>query len=342
MAKYCPWCGTRINEDRATCPKCGKDIISPILYGGRSYQKTNHKKRNIGLKVVLMVVLFIVAIAIAATVYVYIVGMIGGDQTSSPELSCIISDTTGEMIISYAEMNYDWGDIKIKTDNDMVSLNGYPVGTTWTHAFNLNLMGSIDAGDSITIQGSSGRVEITIAYIPTDTIIGTWVKEQGISSEGDVSNAEAISDLIFQKINEERKKHHLTSFVKHENLTKLAYKQSNYMATNDDFFFADEIEDFEVESILDYHISMNYVSQLLAYVPLGYLELNDEARYVMQSDYDTISSYTVELWMDGENQDIILAEDMDGFVLNAGIGVSYHNSDYTQNAYYVCLLSSYE
>ena len=311
--------------------------MNPVFYGERLYEKTKGKSK-IGL-IILVIILSIVAIAIFSTVYVYISGMLD-ERSTTPDMLCTIGNN-GELSVSYVEFDAYWSDIKIKTNNEAVSLNGYPVGTTWTDAVNLNLIGMVHPGDSISIGGTSDIVEISMMYLPTETLIGTWIKNENQNNEDTVTNAQIIADMVFQKINNERNRNHLQPFIKNTNLVMLAYKQSNYMAIHNGIFLAEEIEDFDVDAIMDYQISMNYVGQLLAYVPLGYIELNDDAVYIEQDSCEDIASYVFSLWMDGEYKEQLLSNEK-GYDINAGVGVSYHTSMDTQDAYYVSLLMLYE
>ncbi len=149
------------------------------MKANRKY-KENEEAVSAVIGVILMVA---ITVAIAATVYVYVSGMIGGGSQTTPTISCTTDASADKLIVSSAENGIDWDDIEIKTDtaNATLSLNGgaaNDTGTTWVTVSNTNFVssGDVSAGDYFLVAGTDveGDVEITIRYSPTNALIGTW------------------------------------------------------------------------------------------------------------------------------------------------------------------------
>ena len=76
MSIYCPHCGRAIPSDSRVCAYCSKQIPSHGVIAAPEPQKK--KETNIGLIIaIILVVIILGTIAIAATVYVYVSGMLG-------------------------------------------------------------------------------------------------------------------------------------------------------------------------------------------------------------------------------------------------------------------------
>jgi len=104
--------------------------------------------------VILMVA---ITVAIAATVYVYVSGMIGGTQNKAPNLafSKQTTPTKGLTLVS-ADSGLKWTDFTITGG----TISGSPTPT------------AVTAGDFITLTTAPGN--ITVVYKPTNTLMGTW------------------------------------------------------------------------------------------------------------------------------------------------------------------------
>lgn len=108
--------------------------------------------------VILMVA---ITVAIAATVYVYVSGMMGGESEVTPVITFSKTDqaTTNTLtIISADPGDLDWGDLVLKVG-----------GTTTAHG----QTGNVEAGDVITIS-TTGDYTVTIAHTPSNTLVGEW------------------------------------------------------------------------------------------------------------------------------------------------------------------------
>jgi len=124
-----------------------------------------------------------ITVVLAATIYVWVSGF-GGSGSSTPAISCSVDNTNDKLVIVSADPGIAWADISIKTDNAAANLtfnaeaSGYLVGTSWavvnTTNFGSTADDDVSAGESFTIAGASGNVEISLRYNPTNTIIGSW------------------------------------------------------------------------------------------------------------------------------------------------------------------------
>ncbi len=128
--------------------------------------------------VILMVA---ITVAIAAAVYVYVSGMLAGTTQHTPTIACIVDNDADKIIINSAEPGIDWYDIKLTSTASKVYVNssaGANIGKN-TGGGNLDHCASsanqyeVTAGDYIQVVGS-GEVEVTLTYIPTNTLLGTW------------------------------------------------------------------------------------------------------------------------------------------------------------------------
>ncbi len=121
--------------------------------------KANRKFRedNEGVSAVIGVILMVaITVAIAATVYVYVSGMIGGGATKAPDLAFYQDKSGGTLTVaSVSETGISWGTVQITSTGNTTTL--------------VEPTGTVSAGDVIT--SCSGTV--TISYDNT-TLLGTW------------------------------------------------------------------------------------------------------------------------------------------------------------------------
>ena len=124
--------------------------------------------------VILMVA---ITVAIAATVYVYVSGMIGGTSEATPSVAFAKSNAHDKIYVTSASTGIAWSDISIKTDNSSAKINANWVNDTWTVATSLGMSDNVAAGDELVVDTTSsdtGDVEITLRYNPTNSLIGSW------------------------------------------------------------------------------------------------------------------------------------------------------------------------
>ncbi len=121
--------------------------------------------------VILMVA---ITVAIAATVYVYVSGMIGTSPQSAPEIQFVKDDIGNKLTVAKAEPgNLKWSDLNITYDGTYGNLKFN--GNNWpgpTSNGGLNTTANVKAGDYITVE--DGTHNLTIRHIPTNTLLGTW------------------------------------------------------------------------------------------------------------------------------------------------------------------------
>ena len=105
--------------------------------------------------VILMVA---ITVAIAATVYVYVSGMIGSSPTSTPSVQFVKDDVADKLTVASADPgDLAWSDFNYtQTEDGPLTLNA---GST-----------TVTAGDWF----SNCNGTVTIRYIPTNTLLGTW------------------------------------------------------------------------------------------------------------------------------------------------------------------------
>lgn len=110
--------------------------------------------------VILMVA---ITVAIAAAVYVYVSGMIGGTTQRTPTLQCTPDDTNDRLVVTHCDAGVEWSDINISITN-----------STGTYYYT-GMSGTVTAGDYIDLSSyGSGEVTVTLRYDPTNTLLGTW------------------------------------------------------------------------------------------------------------------------------------------------------------------------
>jgi flagellin-like protein len=110
--------------------------------------------------VILMVA---ITVAIAATVYVYVSGMIGTSPETAPSIQFTKDGTARTLTVAQADpTDIAWADFTISNST----------GTEFTTA-SFGLTGNVDAGDSIDFY-TYGAMTWNIRYDPTNTLMGSW------------------------------------------------------------------------------------------------------------------------------------------------------------------------
>ncbi len=97
----------------------------------------------------------------------------GTSQT--PNITCITNSTTNRLIITLIDANVKWRDIEITTN---------PVATWQVQDANKNQLAKIGTtttivkfvtiGDNILVLDTVGDVAVTLTFIPTNAVLGTW------------------------------------------------------------------------------------------------------------------------------------------------------------------------
>ena len=126
--------------------------------------------------VILMVA---ITVAIAATVYVYVSGMMGGGTDATPTMAISVDNADDKFTVVSAEIDVAWSDVQIKSDLACnVSANGGAgvnlTAGTYVECSTFVLTGDVTAGDYFTITWpATGSIEFTFLYVPTNAIMST-------------------------------------------------------------------------------------------------------------------------------------------------------------------------
>ncbi|MCX6663236.1 MAG: type IV pilin N-terminal domain-containing protein [Euryarchaeota archaeon] len=128
--------------------------------------------------VILMVA---ITVAIAATVYVYVSGMLGGTKDQTANIACITDLGTNRITITSAGANIQWKDIVVIPDNTTVNWRVYDPSHNPLDApkSTSNATANIAAGDYVELDftahpGMSGNVKVSLRFVPTNTLLGSW------------------------------------------------------------------------------------------------------------------------------------------------------------------------
>ena len=142
------------------------------MKANRKFIQADERAVSAVIGVILMVA---ITVAIAATVYVYVSGMIGGTKTQTPNVACTTDATANKITVATADSNIRWTDIVVTNDT---------VGTTiviWhdggTSALTpLTITMYVTAGDYLLLTNptAGSNVKVTLRYIPTNSLLGSW------------------------------------------------------------------------------------------------------------------------------------------------------------------------
>ena len=118
-----------------------------------------------GVSAVIGVILMVaITVAIAATVYVYVSGMMGGAAEKAPTITFTKDESLNTLTVVQADPGVAWIDISMNSTN----------GTShWTAH---GMTGDVTAGDTINFDGNThtGAITIKFSYTPVNALIGTY------------------------------------------------------------------------------------------------------------------------------------------------------------------------
>ena len=132
------------------------------------------KQEDEAVSAVIGVILMVaITVAIAATVYVYVSGMLGTGQTSTPNIA--FTKGSDRLTVSRADSVLKWEEFEVT----------FPTTITWvqlntdtadeqngaTSPLDLTSTDNIDAGHYINVTGYGA---LSIRHVPTNSLIGTW------------------------------------------------------------------------------------------------------------------------------------------------------------------------
>jgi flagellin-like protein len=143
------------------------------MKANRKFIEADERAVSAVIGVILMVA---ITVAIAATVYVYVSGMIGGTKNQTPNVACTTDSTLNKIQVATADANIKWTDIVITNDSGVTlrwavySGGGVNNATTGT----MPATAEVTAGDYIYLWGFTGNSRMTLRYKPTNSLLGTW------------------------------------------------------------------------------------------------------------------------------------------------------------------------
>jgi flagellin-like protein len=113
------------------------------------------KEADEAVSAVIGVILMVaITVAIAATVYVYVSGMIGTGQTATPNVQFTKGSRT--LTVARADTGLSWADFTVSSNQTINTLSG-----------------AITAGQVITVSGTA-KAYVTIIHKSTNSLLGNW------------------------------------------------------------------------------------------------------------------------------------------------------------------------
>jgi hypothetical protein len=94
----------------------------------------------------------------------------------TPSIAFTVDSDANKLSVASTDASAKWSDIVITTDNQAASWQVYsgtgvpldlPNHTNRTTA-------DVTAGDYVALSGASGIVKVTMRYVPTNSLLGTW------------------------------------------------------------------------------------------------------------------------------------------------------------------------
>ena len=123
-----------------------------------------------GVSAVIGVILMVaITVAIAATVYVYVSGMMGGASEKAPTITFTKDEALDTLTVVQADVGISWDDVFMNA-----------TGTTGTLMYDNThgQLGDVTAGDTIDFDAGAaacgGNLVIQFSYTPTNALIGTY------------------------------------------------------------------------------------------------------------------------------------------------------------------------
>jgi flagellin-like protein len=126
------------------------------MKANRKVREGDERAASAVIGVILMVA---ITVAIAATVYVYVSGMLGGGAEEAPNMAFNKEITpTKRLLLVSADSGLTWGQFTV-------------VGSSTTHL----TTDPVIAGDELVLDMGAGyNTQITVTHIATNTLMGTW------------------------------------------------------------------------------------------------------------------------------------------------------------------------
>jgi len=147
--------------------------------------KANQKvrERNYAVSNVVGVILMVaITVAVAATIFFQYSGLLGGVKDYTASVACITDSSTDRITITTVSPTIKWRDIGVAVDNASVNWQVYdpnhnPLDMAKSTS---NATADIGAGDYIEFDftanpGMSGNIFVSLRFIPTNTLLGSWI-----------------------------------------------------------------------------------------------------------------------------------------------------------------------
>ncbi len=143
------------------------------MKANRKFIEADERAVSAVIGVILMVA---ITVAIAATVYVYVSGMIGGTKTQTPNVACTTDATANKITVATADADISWDDITVTNDSGITcNWEIFSGGGVTGAGVHVTPVADVTAGDYIVLTGTvTGNVKITLRYEPTNSLLGTW------------------------------------------------------------------------------------------------------------------------------------------------------------------------
>jgi len=148
--------------------------------------KANRKfvrSENAVSAVIGVILMVAITVAIAATVYVYVSGMIGGTKKSAPTVQFTKDESADRMIVATTDSGVPWTSLSLRSTIDArFNINGEAIAAS--HLASANVVTDILQGDVATfavtginiagsdfidIEGVAAGTDVTISIIHKDT-----------------------------------------------------------------------------------------------------------------------------------------------------------------------------
>ena len=135
------------------------------MKANRKFIEGDERAVSAVIGVILMVA---ITVAIAATVYVYVSGMLGGGLNKTPDIA--FTKSSDKITVSRADSKADWNDSEVTiTGVTGVRLNGAAPNLATGGAVTTTNNDYVLAGDYINVTGTGS---ISLRHTPTNSLIG--------------------------------------------------------------------------------------------------------------------------------------------------------------------------
>jgi len=150
-----------------------------FMKANRKFKLDEDEAVSAVIGVILMVA---ITVAIAATVYVYVSGMIGTSPETTPSMQLVKDSTYRKLTVASADPgNLQWSDFVVSVQNSAGNVT-WSSETDSKGATELVIAfpsgSNVLAGDIINLHASTNLdyvgLSVTIRHTPTNTLIGTW------------------------------------------------------------------------------------------------------------------------------------------------------------------------